>query len=138
MSKFEKILKLFRQKPYLIKMGADNISKRYDVPIDVINEARKLIQQEKKRGKTFNILSFDIETSPMKAFVWSRWKQNVYLDQTISEWFMLCWAAKWLGSDEVLSDSVTYKEVLVEDETRISKSLWALIDQDDILVAHNG
>ena len=138
MSKFEKILKLFRQKPYLVKMGAGLISKRYDVPIDVINEARSVVHLEKKRGKTFNILSFDIETSPMKAFVWSRWKQNIYLDQTISEWFMLCWAAKWLDSDEVLSDSVTPKEVLVEDDSRIAKSLWVLIDQADMLVAHNG
>jgi len=83
------------------------------------------------------ILVFDIETSPMVAYVWARWKQNVYLEQTISEWFMLCWAAKWIGG-EMMSDCVTPEEAVSEDDKRITKSLWMLLNEADIVIAHNG
>lgn len=138
MNKIEKILKLFREKPYLVKMGAKLISERYDLPVDYINKARNIYHKERKRSKKYNILIFDIETTPLQAYVWSRWKQNVYSPQMISEWFMLCWSAKWLGSEEVMSASVSPKEALQEDDSRISKQLWSLIDQADIVVAHNG
>lgn len=138
MNNIEKILKLFREKDYLIGMGAGLISERYNVNRGDVYEARKIFYEEQDRGVEYNILTFDIETSPMQAYVWSRWKQNVYLEQTISEWFMICWAAKWFGSNETLSDCVTSKEILKEDDSRIAKSLWELIDQADIVIAHNG
>lgn len=84
------------------------------------------------------ILIFDVETAPMKAFVWGRWKQNIALNQTISEWFMLCWSAKWLYSDEVISDCLTPEEAKEEFDYRIVSHLWELIDQADIVVAYNG
>ena len=84
------------------------------------------------------ILIFDIETAPMMAYVWSRWKQNISLDQTISEWFMLCWSAKWLYSNEIMGDVLTSQEALAQDDSRICKSLWKLIDEADIVVAYNG
>ena len=69
------------------------------------------------------ILILDIETSPLKAYVWKRWKENISLDQTISEWFMLCWSAKWLFSAETMSCSVTPEDALKEDDSRILKPL---------------
>ena len=51
---------------------------------------------------------------------------------------MICWSAKWLGSDEVFSECLTPEEILSEDDTRISKQLWLLMDQADIVIAHNG
>lgn len=92
----------------------------------------------KEKLKTSNILILDIETAPLKAFVWSRWKQNIYLDQTISEWFMLTWSAKWLFSNEVLSDKLSPIEVLEENDVRITKSLAALLNEADIVITHNG
>ena len=49
-----------------------------------------------KTNKFPKILLFDVETAPMRAYVWGRWKQNISLNETISEWYMLCWSAKWL------------------------------------------
>lgn len=83
------------------------------------------------------VLIFDIETAPIKALVWSRWKQNIYLEQTISEWFMLCWAAKWVGG-EIMSDCLTPDEAIGEDDKRITKTLWYLFNEADIIIAHNG
>lgn len=51
---------------------------------------------------------------------------------------MLTWAAKWLGSEEIMSDAVTPQEVLKEDDYRITKSIWKLLNQAEIVIAHNG
>lgn len=138
MSKIEVILKLFRKKPYLVEMGAKKISKRYNCDITDIMDARKIFHEEKNKKKSVNTLVFDIETSPLRAYVWRRWNQNIYLDQTISEWFMICWSAKWLDSKEILSECLTPEEIKKEDDTRIIKQLWLLMDQADIVIAHNG
>lgn len=80
MNDIERILNLFNVKPYLVKMGAGKISKSYKVSVDDILEARKILYKTKERKKEVKILIFDIETSPMKAYVWRRWKQNIYLE----------------------------------------------------------
>lgn len=90
------------------------------------------------KSKFPKILIFDIETSPMSAYIWGRWKQNVSLDQTISEWFMLSWSAKWLNNPNVMSDVLTPKEVLKENDSRITHSMWQLFNEADIVIAHNG
>lgn len=84
------------------------------------------------------ILLFDIETAPMLAYVWKRWKENISLDQTVSEWFMICWSAKWLYSSEIMGDVLTSEEALAQDDTRIVKSLWELFNEADIVIAFNG
>lgn len=85
------------------------------------------------------ILIFDIETSPLLANVWGVWQQNIghNLDMLHSDWFMLTWSAKWLGEDKIYSAKITPEEVVVEDDKRIVKSLWSLIDEADIIIAHN-
>jgi len=89
-------------------------------------------------SKQPKILIFDIETAPMRAYVWGRWKQNIHLEQTISEWFALSWSAKWLNNPNIMSDVLTPAEVLVEDDKRIIKSMWKLFNEADILISHNG
>jgi len=86
------------------------------------------------------VLIFDIETSPLQAYVFQKsvWKGNVGSDQVISEWFMLTWSAKWLFGDQIMTDRLTGKEAKNEDDSRIVKSLWKLFDESDIVIAHNG
>lgn len=84
------------------------------------------------------ILIVDIETSPIRAYTWGLWQQNVYLDQIISNWFMLTWSAKFLGQEDIMSDRLTPEEVIAEDDRRIVHRLWDLLDKSDIVVAHNG
>jgi hypothetical protein len=86
------------------------------------------------------VLIFDIETSPLKAFIWQKsvWKANVGEQQVISEWFMLTWSAKWLFGDKIMSDRLTGKEAADENDYRIVGSLWKLLDEADIVIAHNG
>lgn len=130
----------------MLEMGANKLSKWLKTDRAIIIEARRIVrgQISKKNDSNNNkylslpkVLIFDLETSPMRAYTWSRWKQNIHLTQTISEWFMLTWSAKWLGSTEVFSDRLIGSEVINEDDSKISKSLWKLIDEADFVVAHN-
>lgn len=89
---------------------------------------------------SMKILVFDIETAPLKSYVWGIWNVNLghSLNMLESDWFMLTWSAKWLFDDKVMSDKLTSEEVLNEDDKRISKSLWDLLEEADVVVAHNG
>ena len=130
----QQLTALMEQKPYLRKMGKGLLSKRYDISPEDVIRAKNLV-----KGKTIpKILIFDIETSPMKAYVWKLWKTNVNLDHIINEWFCIAWSAKWLYSTEVMGEVLTPEEIKREDDKRIISSLWDLINKADIVVAHNG
>jgi hypothetical protein len=104
---------------------------------DVLNRNfKKSINQQTTH--TAKILVFDIETAPLTAYVWRCWKQNIYIDQLNSGYFMLTWSAKWLFEKNVKSMRLTGEEAINEDDSRITKGLWELINEADILIAHNG
>jgi DNA polymerase elongation subunit (family B) len=86
------------------------------------------------------ILLFDIENSPSKAYIWQSKTIFVPNNMIFAEWYMLCWAAKWLGEKKVISsalcDNPSYKKDLTNDYY-IVKKLWNLLDEADVVVAHN-
>jgi DNA-directed RNA polymerase subunit RPC12/RpoP len=83
------------------------------------------------------VLLLDIETAPLRGFFWGLWKQNIGYKQLENEWYMLTWAAKWLDSDEYLYDSVHLHGDHTDDRA-ILESLHGVLDDADIVVAHNG
>ena len=83
------------------------------------------------------ILLFDIETAPMKSFLWSIWQKGVQPDQVTNDWFILTWAAKWLFNSKTLSEGLTGKEARKESDTSILKGIWQLLDEADIVIGHN-
>lgn len=91
-----------------------------------------------KKHSPAKILIFDIETAPLKSFIWSIWQNNIGLHMLQSDWFMLSWSAKWLFEEEVVSEVLTREEVLTEDDERITKGLYKLFEEADIVIAHNG
>lgn len=84
------------------------------------------------------ILILDIETAPIRAYVWGVWNENIHMNQIQSDWFILTWAAKWLFDDKVYSAKLKPEEVLNQDDSRIIKGIWNLLNEADIVVAHNG
>lgn len=85
------------------------------------------------------VLVYDIETAPMLGYVWSLWENNVALNQLHSDWHILSWSAKWLGSppDEVMYvDQRDAKNI--EDDSGILRLIWTLLDQADIVITQNG
>lgn len=85
------------------------------------------------------ILLFDIETVPMKVFVWGL-KQHGYISPVMidEDWNVVSWAAKWLCDSTVVSDIQTPEEAVARDDSRILKEMWRLMDEADIVIAHNG
>lgn len=100
------------------------------------------------------IFIFDIETSPMMGYFWGLFKQNMSLDMIENDWFVMTWAGKWFGQEEILSDSCwnysysgkTYfeaalsddKDALLDIDRKVVSSLWDVLQEADMIVAHNG
>lgn len=85
------------------------------------------------------ILVFDIETSPIEAYVWSLWDQNVGLNQIKQDWTILSWAAKWYGepaSKVVYMDNSKAKNV--RDDKELVMGLASLLERADIVITQNG
>jgi hypothetical protein len=84
------------------------------------------------------ILIIDIETAPIRAKVWDIWNQNINLEQIDNDWFILTWSAKWLFEKKVYSARLTGKEAIQQKDKRILRGIWELLNQADVVVAHNG
>ena len=97
----------------------------------------KSLELEPKKKEGAKILFFDIETSPALGYFFSIWKQNIGIKQIVKDWAMLSWSAKWLGSDEIISDVVSPQEAFDHTDLSITKSLIDVINQADIVIAHN-
>lgn len=83
------------------------------------------------------ILFFDIETAPIRAAVWRIWQENVGLEQIESDWHLLSYSAKWLGEDRLFYDDQR-KAANIEDDGPLLEQLHALLDEADVVIAHNG
>lgn len=90
-------------------------------------------------GHKTKILLFDIETAPNLSWVWGKYEQNVIAYQ--QEWYMMTFAYKWLGQKQIkakaLPDFKTYKKDHTNDRELVAE-LWSLLDEADIVIAHNG
>lgn len=83
------------------------------------------------------VLFLDIETAPIVAWVWGLWDQTVGLNQIKSDWHLLSWSAKWLDEKKVMyADQRRAKNI--EDDSRILKGIWKLLDEADVIVTQNG
>lgn len=84
------------------------------------------------------VLYFDLETSPNLGYSWGKWEQNII--EFEKEWIVLSFCAKWMGGKTIvraLPDYPVYRKNRKTDKALI-KELHALLNQADILIAHNG
>jgi len=139
MTKLE-FVEILKKKTYMMDMGAGKLSKYYDLTREEVYEAKELVKKQRQGAKLPKILLLDIETTPLEAYVWQMqvWKARVGDAQIISRWFMLTWSAKWLFSGEIMSNKLTSREVKREDDSRIMGNLWKVLNEADIVIAHNG
>lgn len=78
------------------------------------------------------ILLYDLETAPNVSYTWGKYEQNVIAFE--KESYMLCYAYQWLDEGKT---RVVVGETLGEDKD-LAHSLWALFNEADIIIAHNG
>lgn len=85
------------------------------------------------------VLLYDIETAPNLAYVWGKYEQDVIAYE--EQWYMLCFAYKWLGERKThivaLPDFPLYKKDPTNDY-EVIKKLHELFDEADVIIAHNG
>jgi hypothetical protein len=69
--------------------------------------------------------------------MWKEWNST---EMQKSEWYILCWCAKWLHEKNVMSDALInhpeYKKN-PENDRIILESVWKLLDEADIVIGHN-
>lgn len=80
------------------------------------------------------ILIYDIETSPNISYTWAMYEQNVI--QFKKEWELLSFSYKWL--DEKKVECVTRLDFRDKSDKSITKALWKVLNEANVVVAHNG
>lgn len=80
-----------------------------------------------------NVLILDIETTPNLAHVWGMWQQNVGINQIMAPTEVLCWAAKWESSDDII-----FYGLNKNTKEEMAHAMWYLLDSADVVVHYNG
>lgn len=81
--------------------------------------------------KKAKILLFDIETFPVLGWVWQIWETNVLKIER--DWELASYAYKWLGDSSV--KCLSRRDM---SEKSLTKEMYKLFKEADILIAHNG
>lgn len=79
------------------------------------------------------ILLIDIETAPALAYIWNLKTRYIPPSQVATDGYMLCFAAGWLGSDEL----EFWSEWQQGEEAMVQRA-WELLDEADAIIHYNG
>lgn len=83
------------------------------------------------------ILLIDLETFPNLYYAWRLWEGRALDIKEFS--YICCFSAKWLGGKHITKALPDYNKVPPANrEYQLVCDLWELVDQADILIAHNG
>jgi len=85
------------------------------------------------------ILFLDLETFPNIGYSWGKYEQNII--RFTQETCLATYAAKWLGESKVFAKALCdYKgyRSMSYDDAKICDDLWNLVNEADVIVAHNG
>jgi len=120
-------------------MGMNKYGKR----LRLSPSEEQLIYNHRGDGKKINgnspkILSLDIETSLMTVQTWGCYEQKIPANMIVDDWFIICWAGKWLFEDKIISDVCTSKEAIAKNDQNVINSAWQMLDKADIVITHNG
>ena len=80
------------------------------------------------------VLILDIETRSLTVKTFGLREQNIGLEQVVDDGGILCWSAKWLGSNQVFYEETKGNK---SKEVVILKKLKKLMDEADIIMGQN-
>lgn len=83
---------------------------------------------------TPKVLILDIETRSLTVKTFGLRDQNIGLEQVVDDGGILCWSAKWLGSNKVFFEET---KGVKSKEKVILKKLKKLMDEADIIMGQN-
>jgi hypothetical protein len=97
------------------------------------------IKPEELKAQGAKILLFDLETAPLECYLWSLRQPGWVSTKMIKkDWSILSWSAKWLFDSQIMHGVVDYKEAYNREDSSVMDELWTLLDESDIVIAHNG
>lgn len=118
---------------------------------DFLRKMEGFYEKENSLAETFSAVNsrrpiieiFDIETSKIMAYVWGLWNQNISIDNIIQDWYVLMFSHSRLEEEEVHNYSVHNWELpesgnYIDNERYVVEACWKVLDDADIVVAHNG
>lgn len=79
------------------------------------------------------ILFLDVETQPDLVWTWGVYQENAIAVK--EHWQLLSFSAEWLGGGTI---TLGRDDFPGRDDKELTKALWQLLDEADIVVAHNG
>lgn len=144
-SEIERLKKEYKRKKYAqtVEEFSDTLVKKFGRSMKGISNKIFDLRNEGELDDIMpNILVMDIETLPIVRYAWER-EDYMNAKQMIRDWQVLCWAAKWLGDDRIMSDCLTPGEIPVDlrmdrKDKRICLSLLNLFEKSDIVIVQNG
>lgn len=83
------------------------------------------------------VLLYDLETSPDLRYSWGKWQAGGSDEMLVRESFLICFSAKWLLEDGIIEHCLTPEEIREGNDSRIVKELHKLLNEADVLIAHN-
>jgi hypothetical protein len=81
----------------------------------------------------FKTLLIDIETAPAIAYIWGLKTRYVPLSQIDKDGYILCFAAGWLGSEEL-----EFWSEWDQGPEAMAWRAWELLDEADAIIHYNG
>lgn len=84
------------------------------------------------------VLVLDVETLPMLCYAWGLYDQNLGIHNIVKDTCLLAISTTWLYSGKIQSWAMTPKEAKVRDDARIVQEAWKLLEQAEVVIAHNG
>lgn len=83
------------------------------------------------------VLLLDIETFPLESLHWGPYDQNIAINQIKKDYSILSYSAKWKDGKKIYySDNRNARDV--RNDKNLLKGIYRLMEEADILVAHNG
>jgi uncharacterized protein YprB with RNaseH-like and TPR domain len=83
-------------------------------------------------GGLMKILFLDIETSPITAYTWGLWDQNISIGQIVKATEMMCFGARWYGEKKV-----TFRSEYHHGKKEMLEEVHRMLDEADVLVGWN-
>lgn len=127
------VWKVYERNQYKIGQAASALGMKRSKCEKYIEHAKLKLGKEVYGGSTARILLLDIETAPNKAYVWGTYKQNINPDWIEAAGYVLCWTAKWLGSDEVIFHRLRDKK-----HKTLLDPIHKLLHEAHAVVTYNG
>jgi len=124
------------------KHGLEETLRHFQITLETLKRYARITREDTaepdQEPQLPKILVLDVETTPLLIYTWGIYKPRPNHYDIFQDWHLLSWAAKWLLDDQIFSDVLHPEEAKAHNDARICKSIWKLVNEADIIIAHNG